>query len=74
MSIDVRMISGDHIVTAKSTAIEAGIILQAEADKKYVCMTGEELMEILKEDPSQASPQDIELNNLYSQDKKHIIE
>jgi magnesium-transporting ATPase (P-type) len=27
MSIDVRMISGDHIVTAKSTAIEAGIIL-----------------------------------------------
>lgn len=26
MSIDVRMISGDHIVTAKSTAIEAGII------------------------------------------------
>jgi magnesium-transporting ATPase (P-type) len=26
MSIDVRMISGDHLVTAKSTAIEAGII------------------------------------------------
>ena len=74
MSIDVRMISGDHIVTAKSTAIEAGIIHQSEADKKYVCMTGEQLMEILKEDPSQASPQDIEQNTIYSQDKKHIIE
>jgi ubiquitin-protein ligase len=37
-------------------------------------MTGEDLMNILKEDPREASPQDIELNNMYSQDKKHIIE
>lgn len=47
MTIDVRMISGDHLVTAKSTAIKAGIIHKSEADKKYVCMTGEELMDIL---------------------------
>ena len=74
MTIDVRMISGDHLVTAKSTAIKAGIIHKSEADKKYVCMTGEELMDILQEDPRQASPLDIEVNNVYSQDKKHIIE
>ena len=37
-------------------------------------MTGEELMDILKEDPLEASPQDNEQSHLYSQGKKHIIE
>ena len=36
------MISGDHIETAKSVAIKAGIIAEQEANEKNVCMTGEE--------------------------------
>jgi magnesium-transporting ATPase (P-type) len=35
------MISGDHLVTAKGTAIQAGIIQKSEADQDYVCMTGD---------------------------------
>ena len=52
MEIDVRMISGDHIETAKRIAIDAGIIPSSEADKEFVCMTGDDLMRILNEDPS----------------------
>ena len=74
MRIGVRMISGDHLVTATGTAIEAGIIDKDDADKPYVCMTGDQLMDILKEDPDEASHQDIELKNKYSDKKKHIIE
>ena len=36
------MISGDHLETAKSVAIKAGIISETEANDRYVCMTGEE--------------------------------
>jgi len=36
------MVSGDHIETAKSVAIKAGIITEHEANDRYVCMTGEE--------------------------------
>ena len=41
-SINVRMVSGDHIETAKQTAIKAGIITEAESREKFVCMTGED--------------------------------
>jgi Ca2+ transporting ATPase len=40
--ITVRMVSGDHIETAKAFAIKAGIISEAEANDRYCCMTGEE--------------------------------
>ena len=36
------MISGDNILTAKSVAIKAGIIMNEDAEQEYVCMTGEE--------------------------------
>lgn len=40
--INVRMVSGDHIETAKQVAIKAGIITEAESKEKFVCMNGEE--------------------------------
>jgi P-type E1-E2 ATPase len=45
--INVRMISGDHIETAKQTAIKAGIITEAESREKYVVMSGEEFRSIV---------------------------
>ena len=52
MSIDVRMISGDHLETAKRIAIEAGIVSESEALKDKVCMTGDDLMKYINADPS----------------------
>ena len=40
-NINVRLVSGDNLETAKATAIRAGIISEAEAEQDYVCMTGE---------------------------------
>jgi P-type Ca2+ transporter type 2C len=37
--INVRLVSGDHIETAKAVAVQAGIMDNPE---KYTCMTGEE--------------------------------
>lgn len=45
--ITVRMVSGDHLETAKQVAIKAGIITEQEAKEKYVCMTGEEFRNIV---------------------------
>ncbi len=42
--INVRMISGDNIETAKTQAITAGILKVEEKDQKYVCMTGPEFV------------------------------
>ena len=39
-NIDVRMISGDHLATAKSIAQEVGIINLNNADVEGACMTG----------------------------------
>jgi P-type E1-E2 ATPase len=39
--INIRMVTGDNIETAKSIAIEAGIVSKEDADNQYVCMTGE---------------------------------
>jgi len=38
--INIRMVTGDNLDTAKAIAIEAGIVSAAEADGKYVCMEG----------------------------------
>ena len=37
--IKVRMVSGDHIETAKAVAVQAGIMYDPS---KYLCLTGEE--------------------------------
>jgi len=40
--VNVRMVTGDHIETAKRVAIKAGIVTESEANTPGVCMTGEE--------------------------------
>ena len=40
--INVRMISGDNMLTARACAIKVGILSADEADQEYVCMTGDE--------------------------------
>jgi Ca2+ transporting ATPase len=44
--INIRMVTGDNIDTAKAIAIEAGIITAAQADQKYVCMEGKQFREL----------------------------
>ena len=55
--INIRMVTGDNIDTAKAIAIEAGLVTREEAEKEYVCMEGKQFREMcggLKklEDPS----------------------
>ena len=44
--INVRMVTGDNIDTAKAIAIEAGIITAEQANEQYVCMEGKEFREL----------------------------
>jgi Ca2+-transporting ATPase len=44
--INVRMVTGDNIDTARAISLEAGILTQADLDPEqegaeYVCMTGQ---------------------------------
>lgn len=41
-NVYIRMISGDHIETAKRVAIETGILDQDDADNNDAIMTGEQ--------------------------------
>jgi Ca2+ transporting ATPase len=55
--INIRMVTGDNLDTAKAIAIEAGIVSEEEAKLEYVCMEGRQFRELcggLKklEDPS----------------------
>ncbi len=51
--INVRMVTGDNIDTARAISLEAGIIDQshldeeANEDQKYVCMTGKDFREAI---------------------------
>jgi len=58
--INVRMVTGDNLDTAKAIAIEAGIVSALEADQQYVCMEGKEFREMCGgmrklEDPNDAN-------------------
>ena len=58
--INIRMVTGDNLDTAKAIAIDAGIVTAAEANNKYVCMEGKQFRELcggLKklEDPNDAN-------------------
>lgn len=44
--INVRMVTGDNLDTAKAIAVEAGIITPEEADDEYVCMEGKAFREL----------------------------
>jgi len=55
--INIRMVTGDNIDTAKAISLDAGIIKADEVNKEYVCMTGAEFRELVGglkkiEDPS----------------------
>ena len=45
--VQVRMITGDHILTAKKIAIDAGIISEAESNTDGLVLTGDEYIERL---------------------------
>lgn len=44
--INIRMVTGDNLDTAKAIAVEAGIIMAEDADKEYVCMEGKQFREL----------------------------
>lgn len=44
--INVRMVTGDNLDTAKAIAIEAGIVSAEDAEKEYVCMEGKDFREL----------------------------
>jgi P-type Ca2+ transporter type 2B len=55
--INIRMVTGDNLDTAKAIAVEAGIVLKEDVDKEYVCMEGKQFRELIGglkrlEDPS----------------------
>jgi P-type E1-E2 ATPase len=43
--INIRMVTGDAIDTAKAIALEAGILTHEQAQNKFSCMTGERFRE-----------------------------
>ena len=50
--LSIRMISGDHIETAKQVAIKAGILRPEEAGRSYAVMTGAQFRTLLEDLPS----------------------
>ena len=50
-NVDVRLISGDHLETAKHWALQAGIITREEYKDDEVCFNGNELFDIIGETP-----------------------
>ena len=46
-----RLVSGDHLETAKAVAVQAGIITQAQAEDtaNSICITGEEFRALIGE-------------------------
>ena len=43
--INIRMVTGDNINTAKAIAIEAGIVTKEEAEQEFTCMEGKDFRE-----------------------------
>jgi len=43
--INIRMVTGDNIDTAKAIALEAGILTEAQKDRKYAVMDGKTFRE-----------------------------
>ena len=44
--INVRMVTGDNIDTAKAIALEAGILTKDQMSRKYACMDGKTFREL----------------------------
>jgi P-type Ca2+ transporter type 2B len=45
--LSIRLVSGDHIETAKAVAIKAGILKPEEAGRSYAVMSGEQFRELV---------------------------
>jgi Ca2+ transporting ATPase len=45
--LSIRLISGDHVETAKAVAIKAGILRPEEAGRSYAVMTGEQFRDFV---------------------------
>ena len=43
--INIRMVTGDNIDTAKSISVGAGLITEAEKEEEFVCMEGKTFRE-----------------------------
>lgn len=43
--INIRMVTGDNLDTAKAIALEAGILDPRDSDKRYACMDGKTFRE-----------------------------
>ena len=43
--INIRMVTGDNIDTARAIALEAGILTEAQKDRKYAVMDGKSFRE-----------------------------
>jgi P-type E1-E2 ATPase len=43
--INIRMVTGDNLDTAKAIAIEAGILTQSDLSNEFACMTGKDFRE-----------------------------
>ena len=73
-NINVRMISGDNLETAKAAALAAGIVTDNEVNNENVCMTGDQIIELLGGDyPKKVVVNGIE-REYYSIAKKDVIE
>jgi Ca2+ transporting ATPase len=44
--INIRMVTGDNLDTAKAIALEAGLLTAAEAEHEYACMEGKTFREL----------------------------
>jgi P-type Ca2+ transporter type 2B len=44
--INIRMVTGDNLDTAKAIALEAGILSPEEANMEYACMEGKQFREL----------------------------
>jgi Ca2+ transporting ATPase len=66
--INIRMVTGDNLDTAKAIAIEAGIITPEQAEEEYVCMEGKQFREscgglVKLNDPSEGGRLKEEIGN-----------
>jgi magnesium-transporting ATPase (P-type) len=44
-TVNIKMVTGDHIETARFVAVESGIITKAESEDTDVIMSGQDFME-----------------------------
>lgn len=46
--VNIRMITGDNIITAKNVAVSAGICTSEEAERQFACMESGEIDQLIQ--------------------------